>query len=471
MANTVENDKRRSKSSIVSSTDAASNKRFTFSMIVLISLLYATSALYYLALLGNFLETLSSFVGVIIFAILAASVYGIGQYLINHDIKQINKESRTLNSSFFSAVFNAVKIVFYITAGILAIIIFEALIASEYHVGLYVSAMTISYLLAALVCGMLAYKLFSWYRLKHSISTLAFAIGFLVALIAFSTVSLVNSAYFFSQNPALTERQNIWTDHTAPYYPSLKKSDFLFNVYQLTQLTLRLTFFAFWAIAVLLVRNYAQTVGKLRFWSIAALPVITYLIAQAISYLELESSSPLFAGLIIPVGAASGGIFIAVIFLTSARKMKQLNHNFLARYLTITAFGLVLGYLSVTPSVHVIDRVHTVFPPFGVVAHTFSGFSVYLISLGFYTSALSISQDTGLRKSLRQFLSDESNKLLNNIGNAEMEQEIQLKIKKLAKEQEETLEKETGAQQSMSEDEMKQYVQDVMEEVRKVRAK
>jgi hypothetical protein len=126
-----------------------------------------------------------------------------------------------------------------------------------------------------------------------------------------------------------------------------------------------------------------------------------------------------------------------------------------------------------SPAVHVIDRMHTPFPPFATLPWAFLGFSTYLVSTGFYLSAIRISQDIGLRKSIRQVASEESSgsRLLDNIGTAQMEQAIQDRVQKIAKEQEESLKQETGVQHEVSKEDVEAYVNEVLEEVKKIHRK
>jgi hypothetical protein len=51
-----------------------------------------------------------------------------------------------------------------------------------------------------------------------------------------------------------------------------------------------------------------------------------------------------------------------------------------------------------------------------------------------------------------------------------MEQEIQERVLKVAKEQEDTLREQTGIEPSLSEEDMKQYLIQVIEEVKKSRS-
>jgi hypothetical protein len=77
-----------------------------------------------------------------------------------------------------------------------------------------------------------------------------------------------------------------------------------------------------------------------------------------------------------------------------------------------------------------------------------------------------------LRKSIRQVATEESSsRLLDNIGTAQMEQAIEDRMQKIAKEQEESLKQETGVQQEVTKEDVEAYVKEVLEEVKKMRRK
>jgi hypothetical protein len=146
------------------------------------------------------------------------------------------------------------------------------------------------------------------------------------------------------------------------------------------------------------------------------------------------------------------------------------HHKTLAYYLTISAYGTVLLAVSVTSPV-----IYTPYPPFAAAAWSFVGLSSYLYSLGFYFSAISIAQDSKLRQSIRDMATE--SKLLDSIGTAHMEQEIQKKVLKLAKEQEKTLEEQTGVeihewqQEQIEQGNIQDYMAEVLAEVEKSRKK
>jgi hypothetical protein len=77
-----------------------------------------------------------------------------------------------------------------------------------------------------------------------------------------------------------------------------------------------------------------------------------------------------------------------------------------------------------------------------------------------------VAQDSELRKSIRNVTIKESG-LLDSIGIAQMEREIEKRVLALAKRNQDKMAEETGIQSSLSEDDMKEYLVQVIQEVQK----
>lgn len=114
--------------------------------------------------------------------------------------------------------------------------------------------------------------------------------------------------------------------------------------------------------------------------------------------------------------------------------------------------------------------INLTYPPFGMATISFLGLSSYLLLVGIYASAVSVAEDTKLRKSIRKLALKES-KLLDSIGSAQMEQEIQRRVITLTKETEESMSEQTGVGSSLSEKEMKQYLREVLTELKYISSK
>ena len=89
-----------------------------------------------------------------------------------------------------------------------------------------------------------------------------------------------------------------------------------------------------------------------------------------------------------------------------------------------------------------------------------------LIRHEFDFSGVSVAEYSTLRQSIRSFAVKES-KLLDSIGIAPMEEEIQKRVLELTKQNQDSMVEEFGIQSSLTEEDMKQYLQEVINEVQK----
>jgi hypothetical protein len=154
-----------------------------------------------------------------------------------------------------------------------------------------------------------------------------------------------------------------------------------------------------------------------------------------------------------------GGILFGIAFWVIARTLGQTSP--VRNYMIISAYGLLLLFISNQAVV----LVNLTYPPFGLVTVSFMGLSSYLLLLGVYSSAISVSEDSKLRQSIRQVALREP-RLLDSIGTAQMEQAIRNRVLAVTKKTQELMSEETGVQSSLSEDDMKQYLEQVIREVK-----
>ena len=108
------------------------------------------------------------------------------------------------------------------------------------------------------------------------------------------------------------------------------------------------------------------------------------------------------------------------------------------------------------------------YPRFGLATISFFGLSSYLVLIGIYSSALSVSEDSKLRQSIRDFAIKES-RLLDSIGSAQMERDIEKRVIALTKKNQQILSEHTGIEASLSDEDIKKYLEEVVNEVSKDR--
>jgi hypothetical protein len=163
--------------------------------------------------------------------------------------------------------------------------------------------------------------------------------------------------------------------------------------------------------------------------------------------------------LIFSLASVFTGIVFGAAFLSVARTLQK--ETALRNYMIIAAYGLLVFYIAGSAI-----AAQAAYPPYGLASVSFIGLSCYLIYTGLYSSAVIVSQDTGLRQSIRRSVTEQS-KLLHSIGTAHMEQELQSRVLTVAKKISDTMIEETGVKASMTENEIKEYIEIVKNEIDK----
>ncbi len=158
------------------------------------------------------------------------------------------------------------------------------------------------------------------------------------------------------------------------------------------------------------------------------------------------------------IATVFSGIIFGAAFLSIARTLQK--GSALREYMIIAAYGLLLFYVAGSAA-----ATQAAYPPFGLASVSFTGLSCYLIYTGLYSSAISVSQDLALRQSIRQSVKEQS-KFLESMGTAQMEAELQTRVLRTAKKASDSMAEETGLESSMTEDDMKDYMEIVMNELK-----
>ena len=108
----------------------------------------------------------------------------------------------------------------------------------------------------------------------------------------------------------------------------------------------------------------------------------------------------------------------------------------------------------------------TPLPPFGIITTAFFGLSTFLLFIGLYSSAVSVSHDLTLRKQFRMHAKELV--LLDDIGTPEMKKRVESLVSGILrdlKNKAQDLTESSGVYPSMDEQNFKEYVQLVIKEV------
>lgn len=447
------------------------NKSILITAVIIIGALIADTALEKIAgLIGA--QSSGGDMNLALFIIISVVAYGIGQYLVLSFIKNRNNriinavERKTGNKGRFVLTQRVVFVTQYVLTAMLSSVILIVIFGSYYYSSQLIFSIVVSYGLAIFLLGLLSIRFFSWYRSNKNLVVLSY--GFACAII---TASLVLGATFMI-SALLNHTPNIRA-HVGTSYTIFSPDSVMGVLYSSYTASGIISFLSMWVSTALLLRNHARKLGRVKFWLLVVIP-LAYFITPFIPSLlgqiatPLMRSDPLFAAILFTlIFAASkpvGGILFGIAFWTVARAVRE--STIIRDYMIMSALGVVALFVSVQG-----DVIAAYYPPFGLVTVSYVGLSAFMMIVGLYSSAMSVSEDDKLRKSIRKNAMEES-KLLDSIGTAQMGQEIERKVMQIerkvmemAKENADEMEVETGIKPSLEEPDMKKYLEEVMQEV------
>jgi hypothetical protein len=435
--------------------------------VVIISALIVDSALQKISdLIGA--QSSGSDINFMMFIVISGGAYGLGQFLILSFIKHRNSQIISISRRKGRFVLTQGLVFFaqYVLTAILVSVLLFIVFGSYYYTYQLILSGAISYALAILLLSLLSNRFFSWYKSNKNLVVLSY--GFASAFLA---VNLILGITFMTLG-LLNQPSKIMT-HFGSIYTSFSSDSPMGILYSSYVISGIISFMSMWISTTLLLRHHSRKLGRAKFWVMVAVPLIYFITPFVPSFLNqvvatLIGSDPVFAGilftLIFAISKPAGGILFGVAFWTVARAVRE--SSIVRGYMIMSSLGVVVLFVSTQGSV-----IAAGYPPFGLVAVSYVGLSAFMMVIGLYSSAISVSEDDKLRKTIRKNALEES-KLLDSIGTAQMGQEIERKVTQIerkvmemAKEDADQLELETGVKPSLEEPDMKKYLEEVMQEV------
>lgn len=399
-------------------------------------------------------EQLASSDGITIFIVIWAIITAIQYYILAY-VKQSNRESKA-RATTLNVIHRIVTISQFILAAIIASVILQILIMREYNTLFLYAAISISYGLWILTLGLLARAFFRWYNSRKE--------NVMVLILALSMVSYVVNGVLglYSHIDLLAQQNPIIRVGDVAVFPEFTVATLGDLITLANQIASTVSYLLTWIGTVMLLRPYMKNLGKIKFWIIMGSAMVYYLIEVpffALGYFTPSENSDAITNLLIfTLAAVFTGIVFGAAFLSVVRTLKlgsPVRNNMI-----IVAYGFVVFYIAGSAIVS-----QAAYPPFGLVSVSFTGLSCYLIYNGLYFAAISVSQDMTLRRSIRKSVMEQS-KLLESIGTAQMEREVQARTLAVAKKMFDIMAENSGVEVSMNENDMKDYVELVIKELR-----
>jgi hypothetical protein len=373
-----------------------------------------------------------------------------------------NSSAIKARSRLIATLHRTVSIVQFVLAGNVILIIIQIFLFSQYSNTSLVFVSYISNFFTAALLAIFAIRFLSWYKnRKQSLGVLLYALAFLILAVS-EVISGAGSAYLLSlKDQVITPTSNVQFDN----FPEGSFFDIFFSFYYyIDYSSFLLTLLA----SALLLYHYSKKTNTPKIILIIALPILGYTttILDALNIYDTETNPDLFSYYIfqILVTISTGILFAFSFWIVS----KRLPESPIKTFLKITAYGFILLYLSNHVTVN-----QTPYPPYGINSLSLLPLATYFVLFGLYSSALSLSQDITLRNHLRSMARNDEN-LLSSIGTAQMETEVKRavgELKEVADEHEKELAEKTGVETPIAENEVEDYLKQVIEEVSRARKK
>jgi hypothetical protein len=423
---------------------------------------------------GTFLDALgkplnSSF-GVILFITMSITVFFAGLYALRDYMVALRKDHQA--PSFFNRLYKATPIFLYALLVIFGAIIVEMVLFSQYSTYLLILIVLIS-AVAILFFGFRTYKFLSWFKSsvnrRHNIMILAFAVSSMLLCISTTVaIALDIKQLVVSRPPSIDPNFPASNSMASRHLTSIELIIHLYGflVPQVTAIAIaEIVGVAFF------LRYFKDQIGRTTFWTIIILPPVLFLTgvfgpqflkSTGSEFVYMESRFLIFR-VIGTAGWVAADFVIAYAYILVAKTLgRQItsSREKIINYLIIAALATIL--ISPTTNNWITNNSY---PPFGAIQRAFLVLAAFLFSIGIYSVALSVAQDSELRHLARKYVKDYA--LLDTLGNAQENAEIMRKLVKLIHQHADAMKKETAVESPMLDvNEVKQYIELVIRESR-----
>jgi hypothetical protein len=352
-----------------------------------------------------------------------------------------------------------------VLSAIIIFIVLETIFLNYFDTRVVYLNALISYGTAIFLLLVLAQKFFYWFRLNRNKVVLMYALSsFLLAIK--STISLMLITVMSSGISSYVGSSQI-----GGMTLSISSNPLASTLNQTLTITTVLSFIIFWISTAMLLTSYAKKLGKISYWVLLSIPLIYFLIQfPALVFKIFEDlliSNPSLYGIILTVlfgfSSSAGGILFGIAFWTISRNLET--GNPVKDYTLIAACGISL-FFAADQGGSVLYRIGGLYPPFGLVTISAMALSSYSMLVGIYLSAISVAHDSRLRKLIRKSVQEHLH-LLDKIGTAEMQKDIENKVVYFSRHNTSDLIENTGIEPSLSDTDMKQYMKQVVDEVKR----
>jgi hypothetical protein len=344
---------------------------------------------------------------------------------------------------------------------LVSLLLAQVILFSEYSVMLLKVAAVTGPPSAACVMAIASLILVSWYRFnRNSYVVLIMAGAFSINVYTLVYTSIISIYILDDKGEIITPLSEVV--YASDTYEQGSLRLMLSDIYRFSAIS---SFVLLLGGSAIMLRHYSAKIGQAKFWILVLLPSL-YSISILVDRLGIyvpQTQTELFNYYVYSsLSGVIGGILLGFLFWSISRSMRP--NKSVSNYLLLCSLGFILLPIAWVGQVSV-----AAYPPFGLAAFSMLTLSSYAIILGLYSAALSISQDVRLRQHIKELTRKDSN-FLATIGEAQIQKQIQSKasdLEDVVKEERMEIEKKSGIQSSLQENDIKRYLLEVLKEVNK----
>jgi hypothetical protein len=356
-------------------------------------------------------------------------------------------------SIFFSLAYYLVIAVLCLALTTIAFLSFQISEASPYYTILLSEIILTSYSIGIFLIAVLCYRFVRWFRIRKQLILIVFSIGLGIFCLG-TALEVLRTILQLEITPEMISPTRSPLGFLSSKFGEL---GVISNVFSAS------SFIITWYAIALLLKPYARKFGLFKHYVLISIPLL-YFISQFDSanidiFYNLRLSDPIafsmYSTLVNASAGPAGGILFGFAFWALTRNIVSTE---VRSFMVLSSVGLMLLFsLSDLNSVRIAP-----YPPFGIASASVFSLAAYMMLFGLFLTATAISVNTEVRKSLRNYV---ETSMLESMGLSEMEEKVNMRIRSLSK----SLEPYKSEFQyiSPSENDMKNYVNEVLDEIKK----
>ena len=323
----------------------------------------------------------------ITFLILSSLILKYNWNYINQHIRKSNKIYTVFKITLLTQIF-LFSLIIFLNAQIIML--------HHYSTYILILSLLISYSLSFFILFFLNYQFLRWYKIKKNYLLLFYSL-------AFSTILLESIFKLgFTEIIVMLKPESIFpmTIGSSVFIRADSIQAFFNNIFPILS---TLSFVFSWIASSIMLKEYSNKVGgKIKYWTIVSIPLIFYISQFFVQFnsqiiFQLTSNITSFSitlTIIFIFSKLIGGLLFGIPFWIIAKTIRS---SAIKTSMTIAGFGFVFLFLTNQAN----GMVVTPYPPFGIITSVFFGFSSFLLIIGFYCSAIYISENRDIRKLIK----------------------------------------------------------------------